>query len=147
MMQRRTFCLRSSASLALLVAAPWAAASKPLWRTLRDVPLAELSFEMLADHLNTTFHVHAGVQGMVPLQLIRMEVKEPSLRENSNAPDAGFERFSLVFAGSRTDRLPQESYTFEHSRIGRFELFIVPVLSLDPTRHKYEAVFNRPTVT
>jgi hypothetical protein len=146
MMQRRTFCFRSSASLVLLAAAPWAVAAKPSRRTPGDVPLAELSFETLADHLNTTFHVHAGEQGLLPLQLIRVEVKVPSPAENPNAPDAEFERFSLVFAGGRSHWLPQESYPFEHPQIGRFELFIVPVLSLDPARHKYEAVFNRPPV-
>ena len=146
-MQRRTFCFRSSASVALLMAAPWAVAAKPSRRTLREVPLAELSCETLADHLNTTFHVHAGEQGRLPLLLIRVDVKEPSPRENPNAPDAGFERFSLVFAGHRADSLPQETYFFEHPQIGRFELFIVAVISLDPARHKYEAVFNRPPVT
>lgn len=147
MMQRRTFCLRSSAGVALLLAAPWAAVAKPSRQNLRDVPLTGLSFETLVDQLNSTFHVHAGEHGLLPLQLIRVEVKTPSPLEKPNAPDAEFERFSLVFAGGRTQRLPQETYLFEHPQIGRFELFIVPVLSLDPARHKYEAVFNRPSVT
>ena len=145
-MQRRTFCLRSSASVALLVAAPWAATAKPSPRTLRNISVAELSCEALAEQLNTTFHVRFGDQGLRPLQLIRVEVREPSPRENPNAPDARFERFSLVFADQRADRLPQENYLFEHPQIGRFELFIVPVISRDPTRHKYEVVFNRPPV-
>ena len=52
----------------------------------------------------------------------------------------------LGSADQRADRLPQENYLFEHPQIGRFELFIVPVISRDPTRHKYEVVFNRPPV-
>ena len=146
-MKRRTFCLRTSVSLALLTVAPWAVEAKPARRILKNVPLTALSFETLADHLHTTFHVHTGEQHLHPLQLIRVEVKEPSARENPNAPDAEFERFSLVFAGSQADRLPQENYLFEHPQIGRFEMFIVPVFSLDTRRQKYEAVFNRPSVT
>ena len=46
---------------------------------------------------------------LLPQQLIRAEVKEPSPRENPHAPDAGFERFSLVFAGPRANGLPQEN--------------------------------------
>ena len=146
-MKRRTFCLRTSVSLALLTVAPWAVGAKPARRIHRDIPLNELSFETLANHLHTIFHVHTSEQHLHPLQLICVEVKEPSLREDPNAPDAEFERFSLVFAGSQADRLPQENYLFEHPQIGRFEMFIVPVLSLDPKRQKYEAVFNRPAVT
>jgi hypothetical protein len=143
MMHRRTFCLQSSASVACLLAAPWAVAAKPLPR-IRELPLAKIRFETLAGQLNSTFHVHVGEKGLVPLELIRVEVEEPAPLEKPNAPDAEFERFSLVFAGSREHWLPQETYLFEHPRIGRFELFIVPVLTLDSTRHKYEAVFNRP---
>jgi len=145
-MHRRTFCLQSSASVACLLAAPWAVAAKPLPR-IRELPLAKIRFETLAGQLNSTFHAYAGDKGWVPLQLVRVEERERAPLENPKALDADFERFSLVFAGSRAHSLTQETYLFEHPRIGRFEMFIVPVLTLDSTRHKYEAVFNRPPMT
>jgi hypothetical protein len=129
------------------VTAPWAVAAKPLPRAPREVPLGRISFETLAGQLNSIFFVHAAEKGWVPLQLIRVEDREPSPLENPKVPIAGFERFSLVFASSHAHKLTQETYLFEHPRIGRFEMFIVPVLSLDPARNKYEAVFNRPALT
>lgn len=144
MMKRRAFCLRSSAGMALLALAPWAVQSKSGGKSLLAVPLPGLRFETFAGQLNTLFVLHLGEGGVVPLRLIRAEMKERTPRENSNAPDAGFERFSLVFAGRRGPLVPQESYVFEHPRIGRFEMFIAPVISRDPARHKFEAVFNRP---
>jgi hypothetical protein len=144
MMGRRTFCLRSSASLALLAAAPWAVEAKPRRKVFENVPLPGPGYQAFARQLSTTFHVRFGEQSFLPLQLIRAEVKERSPRENPKALDADFERFSLVFAGQRAPLLPQETYTFEHPQLGRFELFIVPVLSRDAARQKYEAIFNRP---
>ena len=144
-MRRRGFCYRAVASAAWLVLAPWQTMAANARRRGRGtIPLAELDPETFAGQLNTLFSVHAGEPGWRRLQLIRMEMKERFERENPGALDANFERFSLVFAGLRTEALEQETYLFEHPQIGRFELFIVPVISSDPVLQKYEAVFNRP---
>ena len=143
MMRLRAFCRRSLAGLGLLAVAPWAVAGQPSRR--KSLSLAGLNYEMFAGQLRTMFHVHSSEQRVLSLRLIRAEWKENSPRSKPNAPDAAFEKFSLVFAGSHAHRLAQETYTFEHPRLGRFEMFIVPVGSLDPAVHKYEAVFNRPS--
>lgn len=142
MIRLRAFCLRSLAGLALLGLAPWAVAGQSSRR--KSISLAGLNYEMFAGQLRTMFHVHASDRRVLSLRLIRAEWKEPAPLSKPNAPDAAFEKFSLVFAGSRAHQLAQETYTFEHARLGRFDLFIVPVYSLDPAVHKYEAVFNRP---
>ena len=142
-MRLRAFCLRSLASLAVLSVAPWAVAGRPSRR--KTIPLTGLNFERFAGELGTMFHVQASERRVLALRLIRAEWKETSPRSNPNAPDAAFEKFSLVFAGSRAHRLAQETYTFEHPHLGCFKMFIVPVCSRDPAVHKYEAVFNRPS--
>ena len=144
-MRRRGFCYRAVAGVAGLAFAPWETMAATARRRGRGtIPLTELDPETFAGQLNTLFSVHAGEQGRRRLQLIRMEMKERSEREKPDALDANFERFSLVFAGLRTEALEQETYLFEHPQVGRFELFIVPVISSDPELQKYEAVFNRP---
>ena len=51
------------------------------------------------------------------------------------------ERFSAFFYGSGDHVLPQRTYTLEHDVMGKFELFLVPVVR-DETGFYYEAVFN-----
>ena len=130
------------AGLAFLAVAPWAVAGRPSRR--KSVSLADLNYGRFAGELGSMFHVHASERRVLALRLIRADWSQQSRRSKPNAPDAAFEKFSLVFAGSRAHQLSQETYTFEHPRLGRFEMFIVPVGSLDPAVHKYEAVFNRP---
>jgi len=56
------------------------------------------------------------------------------------------DRFSLVFRGPQQPTYPQQIYPFEHDRLGRFDLFIVPV-KRDAHGLYYEAVFNRVVAT
>ena len=58
-------------------------------------------------------------------------------------PDAGNEKFSLVFSGSRAELLPQDTYAFDHQTLGRFDVFIVPVNTRNPAKIDYQAVVNR----
>ena len=145
-MKLRAFCFRSFAGLVLLCLAPWRVVGQPARRgRSRIIPLAELDYEIFAGLSGSRFLVHSSEGRGLPLHLLRVDLKAPSPRDNPNAPDAAFEKFSLVFAGNRAQQLPQETYTFEHPRLGHFEMFIVPVYSRDPAVHKYEAVFNRPS--
>ena len=54
----------------------------------------------------------------------------------SGQSGASREQFSLVFSGGSDPPLPQAIYGLEHPKVGRLELFIVPIA---PSR--YEAVF------
>ena len=53
--------------------------------------------------------------------------------------------FSLLFRGSAEAPLEQDTYSFEHERLGQFQMFIVPVGRPHGSGCYYEAVFNHAT--
>jgi hypothetical protein len=54
----------------------------------------------------------------------------------------GQESFSVYFHGPADRLVPQATYALEHERLGRMELFIVPIKQ-DQDGVRYEALFNR----
>ena len=91
--------------------------------------------------LNTPFRVPTR-DGHVVLTLVQA-AKFSSVTVSPET--AGNENFSVLFHGARHSRLPQNTYAFEHSRLGKFSMFIAPVGLPAETHHCYEAVFSRPT--
>ena len=83
-----------------------------------------------AGHLNSTFRVRH--EPTTELELV--EVLDGSAGDHIN--------FSLQFRGPLQPLLPQQIYPVEHDRLGRFDLFIVPIRR-DAHGLYYEAVFNR----
>jgi hypothetical protein len=51
------------------------------------------------------------------------------------------EPFSLILAGPAAPALPQASYSVQHPRLGRVDLFLVPI-ARNATATQYEATFN-----
>ena len=49
--------------------------------------------------------------------------------------------FSLVLRGPRAPLLPQATYALMHPRLGRVEVFLVPIAQ-DAQAARYEATFN-----
>jgi hypothetical protein len=84
-----------------------------------------------SEHQNGTFHLHHG-PAVSELELV--EVSDASTRRHVN--------FSLVFRGPQQPLFPQQIYPFEHERLGRFDLFIVPIRR-DAHGFYYEAIVNR----
>ena len=84
-----------------------------------------------AEHLKSTFRL--------PHQAATAELELVEVADGS-AP--GHVNFSLLFRGPLQPLLPQQIYPVEHDRLGRFDLFIVPV-KRDAQGLYYEAVFNR----
>jgi len=84
-----------------------------------------------AEHLNSTFRLHH-----------QPTTTELELVEVSDGSSNGHVNFSLLFRGPREPQLRQQIYPVEHDRLGRFDLFIVPV-KRDASGLYYEAVFNR----
>jgi hypothetical protein len=113
---------------------------------MKEISLDDLSFTTLAGQVNTTFQVQVSQNHSVDLELVQALLAP----ERGSAPPAGrrpavdYEEFSLVFRGDRKTPLEQKMFNFSHEQIGRFELFIVPVVSRDTENAYYEAVFNRP---
>ena len=52
------------------------------------------------------------------------------------------ESFSLIFTGRGNAKLPQETYTIQHPRLGSFPLFVVPIGSAGKGR-SFQVIVNR----
>ena len=95
-----------------------------------DVSLTQEAF---AQNLNTNFRVSGDDSSQFDLELT--EVSELKLVKTQ-------EEFSLVFRGPLDHFLGQGTRSFEHEKMGQFELFIVPIKQ-DDKGYYYEAIFNR----
>src|SRR6266550_466276 len=97
---------------------------------------------MAVELVTGTFEPHLGEAftaapslGGEPLALILASCDEsPHARPDHPA-------FSLIFQAAGTGHLPQQTFTLEHSELGRFALFLVP-LGPEGDRMRYEAVVN-----
>ncbi len=90
--------------------------------------------------MRTRFRVEVAPTTTVELELIEVECADAGATSKPNV--LPYEHFSLIFAGAAEDRLPQRTYRFQHEKLGRFEVFIVPIAA-EGERIRYQAVFNR----
>jgi len=83
--------------------------------------LSALTHETFAKELGSPFQLHWGAAAPLRLELV-------SATEFARA-SAGMRRtpFSLLFRGPRQPVLPQKIYPLEHDRLGRLEIFLVPI--------------------
>jgi hypothetical protein len=95
--------------------------------------LENLNNRVFSEQLHTTFQLRIPGAAPLPLELVEVTEKDPSPK---------VEQFCLVFRGPLTPHLPQGIYTFEHEKLGEFDLFIVP-LGPDSAGMCYQVVFNR----
>jgi hypothetical protein len=109
----------------------------------REAAPEQLSYEAFSKCLGSSFILQRDHAPKVALKLTRVRQHQPSEFDSPNAPDARHEKFSLLFRGPQSAALTQNTYTFGHSQVGRFEMFIVPVGVKDETHGYYEAIFNR----
>ncbi len=93
-----------------------------------------LSKETFLKNLNSTFRV---------LDKTSPTVVEARLVEvNEGRSNEQVEQFSLIFRGPPEPCLAQQTYELQHSAMGTFDLFLVPV-GADADGMTYEAVFSR----
>ena len=52
------------------------------------------------------------------------------------------ECFSLAFSGPKGQAFPQGAYTFAHPQLGRFDLFVVPAMSV-AHEERHIGIINR----
>lgn len=128
------------------LASPIAAVAEscaPFWKKQF---LHEISCSAFAAQLNTPFRIQAESGRSIQVTLAEVNVRpEKPLRPGRHPlPDAGNEKFSLVFSGSRHDLLGQDTYAVAHETLGRFDLFLVPINTRNPAKIDYQAVVNRP---
>lgn len=135
---RRTF-LRLCAALSLTASAvPSSLMAGMTTAVSGRRSLSELSREDFAGQIETVFRVHAAPGRSIEVTLSDVVVK-------SRVPMVpGYESFSLLFSGTRPEKLSQETYTFEHDVLGWFDCFIVPIGTRDRQRIYYEMVCHRP---
>ncbi|HXU76984.1 MAG TPA: hypothetical protein VN794_10465 [Methylomirabilota bacterium] len=126
-------------TLAVSMVPPSLLAQGPRPRTALD----QITFDHFASQLNTAFTVQQGSGAAGALHLIQARLHSPA--NSPAAADAANEKFSLVFSGAASQPLSQDTYSFVHPALGRFEMFISQV---GPTAKEgqsfYEAIFNRP---
>jgi hypothetical protein len=108
-----------------------------------DDASAQLTCATFAKFLGSSFLVRREKEPKVDLELTHVRERSTSHLDRPNAFDARHEKFSLEFRGPQSAPLPQNTYSFEHRQLGRFEMFIVPVGVKDETHGYYQAVFNR----
>ena len=139
---RRRFLLDSFVLVATAALAPLAAWARP--RPLRQVPLSVLNLAAFAEQLHTAFQVRLGEGGSVDLELKKAENLSPPTPLTGPFSGVSWDSFSLIFAGAQDEYLPQDTYDFEHTAMGRFSLFIVPVGRPEgDDEQRYQAVFSQ----
>ena len=105
---------------------------------MRETPLEDLDLSVFAPLVNSVFR--ARQDAGEPIELVLVEAKPLQV---SGADAASRARsFSLIFHGPEKFPLPQKTHAFEHEKLGRFALFIVPI-GRGPGVFRYQAVFNR----
>lgn len=136
---RRRFVRDCSALAAAAVVLPHLAIAVP--RRLREMSLADVSYPMFAAQVHTRFGVRDARGNTQALELVEARLAAPV--GGFSAGEFGGGQFTLSFRGEAVRRLQQDTYAFDHARLGRFPMFIVPV-GREAGRHCfYEAVFNR----
>lgn len=99
--------------------------------TLSD-RVSYLDMNMFSSCLQTDFYLNRGAAGAATVKLTEVH--------DWRTDNSGKECFSLMFRGSETTRLAQDTYQVEHGALGKFEMLLVPV---GKRSGRYEAVFNR----
>jgi hypothetical protein len=109
--------------------------------------LKEISYASFAALLHREFIVRREKQFLGALVLTEARKLTEKFPARTKSPDAGNEKFTLLFSGPHRRPLAQGTYTFEQAELGRFDMFIAPVGSGNESQLYYEATFNRPVVS
>jgi len=143
MTTRRRFLRDSSLWAAVAALTPAGALAGPMRN--RTISLDQVRVGAFAAHLATPFWVLPNQGPATRLELVAVQPSPPPGDPvQAAAPDAWNEKFTLWFRGLPSQPLEQDTYVFDHSRIGRFAMFIVPMGSTEAGYPLYEAIFNRP---
>ena len=103
-------------------------------------PLYNLSRVNFYSNIGSTFAFTHPVYGKVGLRLVEVADLKPLYGKDRPASK---ECFSLLFQGPFAARFTQGTYAVTQSRLGPFELFIVPADEESRDGLRYEANINR----
>lgn len=134
---RREF-LKKSTMVALATGVPLSLIHKVAGREMSVLPNAgsDLTKAAFGAQLNTQFRINdGGSQVLVKLVEVSNLRRGKAVRQDR-------EGFSLVFRGSLSSALKQNTYLLEHETLGKFSFLLVPVMSKDKHAMYYESVVN-----
>ena len=106
--------------------------------------LETFTIDTFKDYAGSKFSIElGGTLGSMELSL----AEATALGTEPAALPPGIQRveripFSLIFHGPMQPVMPQRIYAFTHEKIGKFEMFIVPIGPDSSGNMRYEAVFN-----
>ena len=104
-------------------------------------PLYNITRAMFAENLGTKFTFSLGGVKLTAVTLIEVnDLNPPFVKSNGTTSR---ECFSLVFQGPRSLPLGQDTYTIAQSRLGIFQLLVVPGDTSYKAGLHYEALINR----
>jgi hypothetical protein len=106
------------------------------------IPTKELALETFLPHVKSKFRVLSDGGQPVDLELAEAAGVAGAHGRVPNKNGMVQEVFSLMFDGPEQPVLPQRCHAVEHEKIGRFELFIVPVEKISGGI-RYQVLFNR----
>ena len=134
MKTRRQFLAQSSIAALAAAVIPGAAFARSQPGRLASISgQCSLDYTTFSELVQTAFRVKPAAQRPANLVLV-------AARQRSTCGMG--ECFSLLFRGPLKSALSQNTYRFEHDRLGSFDMFIVPKPADDRSVY-YEAVFNR----
>lgn len=107
---------------------------------MNHMPDRELTYELFAGLEKTKFRILLDERNRVELELVEVLALRPGGGKSASSARKP-EGFSLTFQGPGDRLLQQRTYAFEHEKIGRFVLFIVP-LGREGGAFQYQAIFN-----
>lgn len=107
--------------------------------------LDQISYAMLAGQVRTTFLVCVSRWQEVRLKLLQAPVFRPAPHQpgSPRPPDAGNEKFSLIFCGLKIQPLEPAIHRIIHEKLGEFAMFIGQIGQPEGGHIYYESVFNR----
>jgi hypothetical protein len=135
----RDALLRSAAAAALSVGAVGLVRGPAVRLLDAPAPVAAgpLSRETWAQHVGSRVRI-VGADGT------RLSARLADVRDLAGAPVGASDAFAVTLRGARSRGLAGGTYTVVHSRVGRHELFLMPV-DRGKKGQDYEIIVNRTT--
>jgi hypothetical protein len=145
MSSRRKFIFDCSAAMAAFSLLPMGSFCGPVISGGSLQSINDMSYPVLAAQINTPFRVRLSTLQTVELKLLKAPLAPPTpvLAGHPLPGDAGYEKFSLIFSGSKDKLIKSAIHHFEHEELGRFEMYVGQIGTTDEDV-RYEAGFNRP---
>lgn len=109
---------------------------------MNNIPIEKLTLEIFSPLVNSKFKLSVDDAHSVNVELTEAKALDGPHTVKPDRNGMVQDVFSLLFDGPENPILPQRIYSFEHEKIGRFDLFIVPVKKI-PAGIRYQALFNR----